>query len=344
MIFAYPTARELSRIGPEKVARMMADREGFKLMPTREVNAGVVQWIQRDNFTGLQQLRGLDGAPQHVNRVGEKSYMYTPGVYGEFVTITETELTLRAGSVTGDATIDVSDLVLNAQNYLIQRELDRMESIIWTLLTTGTFSVSSPGNAGLVFTDTFGVQTYTASVPWATVATATPAANLQAVQLLGRGLGTNFGAGAKVYVNRVTANALINNTNSADIAGRRQPSGATMNSLASINSFLLDQDLPQVVIYDEGYYDSSNTFQLFIPNNKAVVVGQRAGGEKLGEYVLTRNANNPGFAPGSYQYIVDKTGNAAQNDRQTAPTLTVHRGHSGGPTLYFPKSIVVMTV
>jgi hypothetical protein len=96
--------------------------------------------------------------------------------------------------------------------------------------------------------------------------------------------------------------------------------------------------LPKIVIYDEGYIDESNTFQLFVPNNKVVVIGKRPAGQTVGEYIFTFNANNPGGTPGPYMKIIDR-------GEETVPRkIEVHDGHNGGPALYFPGSIVVMTV
>ena len=70
------------------------------------------------------------------------------------------------------------------------------------------------------------------------------------------------------------------------------------------------------------------------------MVGQRLAGEKIGEYRMTRNVNNPGFAPGPYQRVV------VHGDETDDPPLRVHvhDGHSGGPVLYFGSSVVIMTV
>lgn len=342
MPFAFPTNRELSQIAPEKIARASAERVGFQIMPMRDVPAAIIQWTQRDNYFGLQQLRGLDGAPTVVKPVGSRSFSYTPGIYGEFMTVTETELTTRAGSVSDDVPIPVSDLVLERQDQLLVRELDREEQIIWTLLTTGTFSIALPGGS-IGFTDTFALQTYTASPTWATVATAVPLLDFRAVQLLGAGKGVNFGAGATAYMNRVTANSLLANTNASDLAGKRQANGATFNSVGDINRILLDQDVPTVVVYDEGYYDATNTFTRFIPNNKVVVVGRRGAGERIGEYLKTLNANNPNRAPGSYTFTVDRA-NAVNGEKRVPPNIEVHQGHNGGPVIYYPGSVVVMTI
>lgn len=341
-MFLFPTNKEIQEISPVKVARMSEDRLGFKLMPFRSVNAGIVQWTQKDNYSGLQQLRGLDGSPASVKRIGQNTYSYMPGIYGEFQTIGESELTLRAGSITTDAPIDITDLVVEGENFLLGRELDRQESIIWTLLTTGTFTITGP-NGQASFTDTFALQTANRAVAWTTLATATPLVDIRAVQQLGLGKGVAFNGSSKMYMNRLTANALIGNTNAADLGGIKSEYGATITaSLEKINAILLGQDLPQIEVYDEGYYNEANTFVKYIPDNKVVCVGARATAERIGEYVLTRNANNPNMAPGPYVFIVDRT-KPVNGQKQVPPTVEVHRGHNGGPIIYFPGSIVILS-
>lgn len=341
--YLYPTNREIQTIGPAKVERLTTDRVGFDIMPMRNVNAGTVEWVQRDNYFGLQQLRGLDGAPSHVKRVGEKTYVYEPGVYGEFQTITETELVRRAGSVADpNVAVDVADLVTRMQDHLMGRELDRIEQIIWTLLTTGTFSVLLPSGA-TGFTATFALATFTASPTWATIATATPLKDFRTMRIANAGMGANFGAGATAYMNSTTAANLLANTNTADLGGRRVEGGNTVQNLSQFNRIVASNDTPQVVEYDEGYYNDSNAFTRFIPNNTVVVVGRRPAGQRIGEYVKTRNANNAGMAPGTYEFVVDRTGNS-NGIQQVPPNITYHRGHNGGPVVYFPGSIVVMTV
>jgi hypothetical protein len=231
------------------------------IMPIRNVNAGEVRWSQQDNFYGLQALRGLDGAPTRVQRVGTKTYTYEPGVFGEFIDITETELTRRAGYAPNGTPIDIADLVVDADQQLINREFDRIEATIWALLTTGTFSIKMDGPTGtqVGFSDTFAIQTFTAGVPWATSATATPIANFQAVQQLGMAAGhsVDLGAGAIAYMNSVTSNRLLNNANAADLSGRRMNSGSTPNNTGDVNRYFAAQNLPQMQVYDGGYQPRS---------------------------------------------------------------------------------------
>jgi hypothetical protein len=344
MSFVYPQNRELMMIGPDKVARITQNRVGFEIMPLRPVNAHFVEWEQKDNYAGLQELRGLDGSPSLVKRVGAKRYIYEPGVFGEYVKIDEAELTKRAGPLTAEQLagipIDVTDLVMDGQDQLIVRELDRIEQIIWTLLTTGTITISQ-ANAILSFVATFTIQTYSGS-DWSVVATGTPIVDFRAASLLGAGKGVTFGAQAKAYMNRVTANNMLNNTNANDVGGKRIENGANMLDLQKINAVLAANDLPQIVVYDEGYIASNGTFTRFIADDKVVIVGARADGSRVGEYRLTRNANNPGMAPGSYEKVIDRTGN--NPSRQEIPAdIQIHRGHNGGPAIYFPSAIIVMS-
>lgn len=352
----FPSSAALTEIAQQKMPRLTADRPVFDFFPQRSVDDYLVMWEQRDNFTGLQQVRGLNGDPPRVNLLGARRYMYQPGVYGEHKMLDEFIITTRRQYGSFNAPVDVADLVTGAQDHLLVRERDRIESILWTLLTTGTFSVAGP-NGAILETDTFAIQTYTSVVTWTTSATATPLADLRAIQLLNRGYSVNFGATSKLYVNRVTANRLLANTNANDVAGRRTGGFGTFNSIQELNTLFTMDDLPNIVVYDEGYqaevagvYNPSTgtatsgtsvplgNFVPFIPNGVGVLVGQRPAGQVVGEYLMTRNASNPGLAPGSYTRVVDK------RDYQPAPAvIEIHQGHNGGPALYFPSAIVACT-
>src|SRR5262245_23858647 len=317
----------------------MANRPVFSFFPTRSVDAPLIKWEQKDNYQGLAQIRGLNGEPPKVKRVGIKQYVMPPGVFGEHISIDEQELTTRRQIGTFADMISLDDLVTEAQEQLLQRELDRIESIIWLLLANGTFSVSGPTGA-VVQSDSYAIQTYTAGITWATVATATPIANFRAVQLLSRGKGVSFGAQATAWMNRATANSLFANTNAADLGGKKNNYGGSITGPDDVNRILMAEDLPSIAVYDEGYMDETNTFQLFIPNNRSIVIGKRVNNQNVGEYLFTRNVNNEGFAPGPYTVVQDTLMDQGDVPRK----LIVHRGHNGGPALYYPGAVVAMTV
>jgi hypothetical protein len=272
-----------------------------------------------------------------VSRVGAKRFVETPGVYGEFSLIDEIELTRRRQWGTIDTLVNINDLVMGEQDRLLMRRLDRIETIIWTLLTTGTFSVAGPTGTTL-HTASYTTQTYSAGVAWGTSATATPLADFRAVALLGRGYSVMFNQDATAYMNQGTLNKMLTNTNSADLFGRRTAGLGTYNTPGQVSQLLQGDLLPSIQVYEGGYYDSSNTWQKYIPDNKVVVIGRRPSGVPIGKYMMTRNANNPGSAPGAYTKVIDRGEDAVPR------SVEVHDGHSGGPALLFPSSVVLMSV
>lgn len=337
--YVFETNAMVQEVAQEKQAMLTMNDLLFQLMPIVEKNAAFVMWDQRDSYRGLQQIRGINGAPPRVARTGASSYVMKPGVYGEFELIDEFELTERRQLGTFGEPVNINDLVMAAQDKLLSRRIDRIRYIGWTLLTGGTFSVSN-ADSQVIHSDTYTLQTYTAGVTWATSATATPLANFRAVQLLGRGKGVNFGSSAMAIMNRATFNSMVSNTNASDLAGRRT---IGLNSLVAlnlteINAVQAGEDLPQIVIYDEGYLNDAGTFTLFVPNNKVVVVGARPTGQPVAEYIMTRNINDEQDGVGAYMKVID------QGEHKVPRSLEVHDGHNGGPAIYYPGSIVVMTV
>jgi hypothetical protein len=333
--FLFPNAITLQTVAQELAPRLEANRAVFDFFKTRNVDSPYVAWEQRNNYLGLQQVRGINGQPSRVKAVGGQRFVMEPGYYGEFLVIDERELTTRRAWGSFTTNIDVTDLVREKQDQLLQRRYDRIEWMIWTLMLTGTFSVAD--GQSVLHTDSYTTQTYSAGVPWATVATATPLADFRALQLKSRGYSINFGAAAKAYMNRTTFNSLLSNTNAADLGGRRGAGLSTINGPQQVNQLMAMDDLPSIVVYDDGYIDDNNVFQLFIPNNKVVLVGARRDNDPVGEYLFTRNANNPNMEPGPYMRVID--------DEDDIPrTLQVHDGHNGGLALFHPAAVVVATV
>lgn len=341
--FTYPTNAELREVAQDLLPRLAADRPVFDFMPIEEPDAFLVMWEQEDSYTGLQSVRGLNGEPPKVTKVGVKRYQMQPGIYGEFVPLDETELVVRRQYGTFATPVDISDLVMRAQRQLLVRRLDRIETINWNLLGSGTFSVAGPAGA-ILHQDTFSLQTFTASVPWATVATATPLADLRAVQILARGHSVRFDRTAMAFVNQRTANTILSNTNSADLFGRRVTGLATVNSIPQLNELLTMDNLPNIVPYDMGYLSDpatpggAGTFVPFIPDAVAIVIGKRTDGAPIGNYQMVRNASNPDLGPGAYMKVIDR------GEIQVPRSIEVHDGHNGGPAIFFPSAIVRMSV
>lgn len=333
--YLYPSNRTLREIAQVKSPTLELNDPIFEFFPIENVDADIIEWEQYDDYVGLQEVRGLDGKPSRVTKTGAKSYMMRPGKYGEFMVISESDLTkLRPLGSTDADPISVESLVMKRQDQLLSRRIDRIRYLLWTLLIAGTFSVSN--GVGVEHTDSYTVQTASFSA-WGTPASGTPLLDLRGVPQLARAKGCDFGGRAKAFMNRITANKLLNNANSADLAGKRHSGGNSFNSLADMNRIFLDNDLPQVVIMDDVYINSSGTVVPFIADNKTVIVGKRLDGSRVGAYAMTRNANNEGCAPGAYMKVINKT------DTGVPAEIEIHDGHNGGPIIEYPSNIVVGT-
>lgn len=335
--YVYPTAARLKTVERVKLPVLTMNDPIFSIMPIEEVDAPMVMWEQKDNFTGLQQLRGLDGQPARVAAKGEKRYSVMPGVYGEFMPITEEELTIRRRFGTFAEPVALDELVMDRQDQLLNRRIDRIRAIGWSVVQ-GSYAVS--GLQGIVHADAFPVTRYTAGVVWSTSGSATPLADFRAVQLFEEGRSCSFGANARAFMNRRTFNSLISNTNTNDLAGRRVNAVLSPLSPQEINNILLHEGLPTIVVHNDGYINDSGTWVPLIPNNRVIVVASRPSARQM-EYQMTRNATNPDGAPGSYTVVWD----SAQDDGGRPPRrIEVHDGHNGGPCIYFPGDIVNMIV
>jgi hypothetical protein len=331
----YPEVFEIQQIEQDLLPTLTESNPIFEIMPVVEVNATRLRWVQGDAYSGLATLRGLDGQPGNVRPVGGDEFEARPGVYGDFATIDEEEMTERGQFGTFGAPVDITDLVMQRQEQLLTRRLNRIAWLGWQLVTKGTYNVLSRNGAR--HTDTYTLQTYNASA-WGTAASATPLVDFRGAQLLSRGHSVSFGAGATAWMNRATANTLLANTNAADLGGKRTSGLANILSMAEVNNVLNGEDLPAIRIWDGGYLDDAGNFQLDIADNIVAIVGQRAGNARILDFAYTRNANNPNSASGPYTFVKDRRGETVP------PTVEVHDGFNGGLRVYHPTAIILMDV
>ncbi len=306
------------------------------IMPINYVNAGMVIWEQKDDYTGLMSARGYDGEFGKITREGRNQYKVEPGKYGDQKPMSEEYLTNgREIGTFGDA-INIERAQAEDQDHLLSIAISRLLKIGWDLVVNGTYSVPN-ADGQVIATGKVTTQSFTSVVPWTTVATATPLADLRAIKLKSRGYSTMFNKRAKLFVNSVTVNSLLSNTNSADLGGRRVINGAGQIqplSLDQLNQILVEQDLPMIVEYDKGYKTNQTTQVQFIPDGKGVVIGARDTGEPVSEFIMTRNANNLASGRGATEFYYDFE--FKKNPVRGISTL----GFNGAPAVYFPSSIV----
>lgn len=334
--FSYPNSVELREIEALKMPRLVLNSPIFRHFPFAGSPSHLLQWKQKDNFGGMTQPRGLNGMPPRVATVGEKEFIFKPGIYGEHMAIDEEEMTVRASSTNLNTPVPIDDLVTARQDQLLLRRLNRIEWLCWQIVTQGMF-IAHDARGVIQHRASFAIQEYTAPILWSDRTLSKPLEDLSNVGIMGRGTSTDFGASAVAYVNRVTGNNIARNINAGDFGGKRVNGGNTITSLNEVNAILTGDGLPNIVVYDEGYDDANGTWTPYIPNSKAVVIGRLMNGEQIGEFRYTRNANGtPIGAPEPYTKVIEKN--------QVPLELEVHDGFNGGPVIYFPGSVVTMSV
>lgn len=351
----YPNAVETHEIDQDLISGPQGEETDdvtLSLLPRQNENTHNVRWLQLDNYYGIMGMRGLDGSPSKVIEVGTSSYVYEPGVYGEFMEIGEREMTSRAAPMNPNLPIPVTDLVTIRMRQLRGRQYDRIRYNIWTLLGTGTLNIPANGPTGFTtYQDSYSIQTYTAPIPWSSTSTATPIQNLQYLQQLGVGHSVDLGAKANLFMNQVTANRMLNNSNAADFGGRRNSYGATLNNMVDAVNYFAAQNLPKPTIFDEGFMpyqqqgpitNSAVQFQKFIPNGLSICFGVRKNNAPVGRFKMTLQGVGGAVSSEPYSFIQDfATGSLAP--RTVPPKLVIQMGFNGGPVLEYPSSVIAFT-
>ncbi len=342
--FVYPTNMELTQIDQDFLPVLSQSNPIFELFPLKERDASVLKWEQRDNYLGLMQARGQQGEYPSIQSVAINAFELTPGRYGEHALIMGKEIEDRRGFGQVNAPIDVRDIVVERLEQTATRHFNLMSYICWTLITSGYYSIVGPNNA-VVKRDAVIVQNFDSVVNggsyWSTASSSTPLADFRAVQLFHRGHSIAFNSSSTAWMNLKTKNYMLSNTNTADLFGRRNAGLETIEGVDALNTaVLMKDDLPKVTVYDEGYKDSNNVFQPFIPDGIVVLMGKRLNGAALGEFTFTRNADN-GSSSAPLVKVVEK-GTTPNSPPPMA--IEVYRGFNGGPRLFYGNAIVVMKV
>lgn len=352
--YVYQDTAVLEKIAPELIQFIALADPIFKYFPIREHKQSKIRWSILDNYRGLMNVRGYDGAPTRVARPGSTVFEEKPGVFGEFGQLDEQELTERADGFPADMTIpmDVSDMIREWQMILTVRQTQRMRQICWTHATAHAITVALP-NGGIGYQAGYTGNTLTIATLWSNLTTATPIHDLRQLQFLyGRGTSNNFGAPAEAWMNRKTAGYIMDNRNPADAGGIRAQFGNTVfNNIEDFNKILLAQDCPVIRIYDDSFqieqlgaapgFNPGNLYQLYLPDGVVWVVAARPGNELPGEFMWTKHTINGGGTK-PYAFVDDYT--KSEPHPSVPPKIIIHQGFNGGAVQTRPSQTVTMVV
>lgn len=316
--------------------RAIESRLGFKLFPLVETNEHALVLERNGIRRGLQHARGEDGPTGPARPPGFESFRVDPGFYGDHYTLREGDMVRTRALGDWQNFEEEPELTMKAQEFLAERFRDRAEKNIWDLCQTGKFEASNVQGV-VIHRDMYSIDTAnTPGTLFSTLTTSTPLKYLrELIPGKERGKSVRFSKG-RMVMNRTTFNTIFANTNAADLGGRLVENGGTVNKKESVDEILIGQGLPPVEIYDEGYYpDGSGSFTTFLTDGKIVLFGVREDNEPVGEYRLTRAAQNEKSKPGMWVQVKDRRD-------EDPPNVIVRAGHNGGPVAEYPEGIVVV--
>lgn len=327
--------RELARL---YLPRALNERELIKLFPMTNVNETELIYERRQVMTGLQNARGLGGQPGPVKKEGVDQFRVAPGYYGDYYQVDERELINLREAGKWDSFENYEAQAARGTTRLTQRFLDRVEYSIAQTITTGGFTAND-ARGREVTRDIFNVPSYTPSTLFSDLSNSTPLNYFRdLIPTLELGKSVSFQKGF-ILCSRPSANMILKNQNAADLNGRRLQYGQTVNNIEDFNKLLISNDLPPLLVYDAGYYSdppgSAPTFNRFIANGYYVLVGRRTDGEQLGEYRMTRAAQNDGGAPGEWYQVEDRRS-------KSVPEVLMRMGHNGGPVPFYTEGFATV--
>jgi len=337
--FMFPSSTELSQIQKDLLPDLDPNDDLLSLFPYRYAGGNEVVWEQEDNDFGLMEVRGLDGKPGLVQKLGFNQFKMKPGYYGSVYQLTEQELTEARGIGTFGDPIDIDDLVVKRTRTLMIQRLNRMRQTISDFCRLGAFT-NARADGTSVHSDIFNITTKVPGTAWSSTATATPLKDLRSYKALAeRNTSSSFGNKSKLIANSVTINYLLNNTNANDLGGKRLEVGSTINTLEDLNQKILAaNNLPQLVEYNKSYQTGPRdrtTFTMFIPDGFLIWVGDRPNGQRLGEFIGTRNINSANESDdGIYSKVIDR------GEMEVPRQIEVHHGFNGGIGIYYPTALI----
>lgn len=342
-VYKFPTNVEMD-VTTQEYVRDHEKMLGEEILPIKECETQRVEWDELDNETGKTAAHNMDNDPRVKSRPGSKRKSYEPIPHKESEVVKESELlNARAFGTLGN-TINIDTLVMERFNSRIQKDHVTKESEIWQALQ-GALNIDENG---VKVSETFPVQEYEALVDWTDHDLATPLADSNAEALLFRGTGASA-QGAIKYMNQVTFNHLLENANGKDIRGFNTGLQQVNFDLEAINKINQKRGLPIIKVYDEGWYDDDEDFQLFIPDGVAITIGKRQMGQKVGDFCLTpslHRTKNGQPASGFFAFIEvngrPNKGGIATEDLGGAgnPQIKVTSGYYGGPRIKYPRSVI----
>jgi hypothetical protein len=342
--YQLPTNRSLTEV-IQDYAIQREKLEGIKKMPLVSRDTQIIEWDELDFEVGMTAPHNMNADPKVAGRPGMKTHRFSPLFFKETDILKESDMLMPRQAGTLGGSLDLSAEIARIAKARADRNFLRVESTIWQTLK-GHLVIDENG---VEVDETFNVQTEQASVDWDEFATAKPVEDMTALALKFRGTGASI-QGSEAYINQTTANWLMNNKNENDLRGFQNPNFVALPySLDEVNKIMIARGLPKFVVYDEGAYDANANFQLFLADGEVVIIGKRATGETVGDWIMTPSLHHAAMGPNQFGFfsIVEVNGQPnpgavtiAEIGAGKNPKVEITGGLYGGPRLLYPKSII----
>lgn len=344
LTFTYPTNAALDTVIQEYVVDT-SNFLGLQILPIEESWAQKVQWDEMDNERGMTAPHVMGADPRIDLRPGSKLREYEPIPFKETDLVKENEL-LRARQLgTLNGVVNLNQLIAQIAKARMDKTRIRQEWMVWQALK-GSLTINENG---VYVNETFPVQHYTPLVPWSDLENAAPLKDCNAMALMFRGTGATA-RGAKMRMNQTTVNYLLENKNENDLKGFQNSNFVHLAfSVEEINKIFAARGLPEIEVFDEGYYDKDGIYRTFIADGDVMLEGKRPGGQKTGATIITpslHRTKNGMPAPGYFELLEVNgmpsngatTVSMAELGAGKNPKIELTGGVYGGPALRFGRS------
>lgn len=282
----------------------------------------------------LAHSLGSDVKPVPWGKRVKKSF--EPGYFKEKLVMGEDDLLKLAQLADEFKLVSIEQMVGKGLNILTARARNLINWAIWQAIMTGQVSINENG---VKYDATYGIPAehlaLTVTTAWTDLANSTPMHDIDVVNESFVGTGYKLG---KVKMNSKTARMFVHSKDTktywAGTAGLKDKLNVA-NLPGNADSLTPGVNWE---ITDEGYTDANGAFQIYIPDNKVLFLGNATD---LMDYCATPHLENGKpvasangvFAVPDYTHINDSN-----------PYAEVFGGTYGLPRIYRPTIIFVMDV
>lgn len=346
LTLTFPTNAELTEVVQEYEAQT-DNYKGAEILPETDSMAQKIQWDERDRDRGMTAPHAMDTDPKIDKRQGSKTHEYEPIPFKESDLMKEKEILKSRELGTLNGTINLSREIARIAKNRLDKTKTRVEWMRWQTLR-GQLNINENG---VKVSESFNVQQYTVLVDWDQFATARIIKDVNAIALMFKGTGASA-KGAKIHINPVTMNWVLENQNADDLKGFQNSNYLNLTySVDEVNKILTARGLPTFEVNDDFWIDEDDNEHYFIPDGEIIVVGARPKNQKVGDVRNTpslHRVKNGMPAPG-YFNLLEVNGKPAEQvgsitiseiGASSNPKIVNTGGQYCGTRLIFPRSVI----